>query len=119
MTSHVLQFTQTSFSPFPSNQENKLGLNQRETFIMQMQRRILNKAQLQVPQALVPTPLKELGKHRVVDMSLGPTHTSVLVETGQVFTFGRNSEGQLCTGNCQPRNIPSVVKALHAKPMVR
>ena len=106
-------------SPLPSNHENKLGLNQRETFIMQMQRRILNKAQLQVPQALVPTPLKELGKHRVVDMSLGPTHTSVLVETGRVFTFGRNSEGQLCTGNCQPQNTPSVVKALHAKPMVR
>ena len=86
---------------------------------MQMQRRILNKAQLQVPQMLVPTPLKELGKHRVVNMSLGPTHTAVLVEMGRVYAFGRNYEGQLCTGNCQPQNIPSVVKALHAKPAVR
>ena len=32
----------------------------------------------------VPTPLKELGKHRVVDMSLGPTHTTVLTELGHV-----------------------------------
>ena len=32
----------------------------------------------------VPTPLKELGKHRVVDMSLGPTHSTVLAELGRV-----------------------------------
>ena len=32
----------------------------------------------------VPTPLKELGKHRVVDMSLGPTHSTVLTELGHV-----------------------------------
>ena len=108
-----------SSSLLPSNHENKLGLNQRETFIMQMQRRILNKSQLQVPQMLVPTPLKELGKHRVINISLGPTHTSVLVEMGRVYAFGRNSEGQLCAGNCQPRNTPSAVKALHAKPTVR
>ena len=67
---------------------------------------------------LVPMPIKDLGKHRVVDMSLGPTHTAVLVETGQVYTFGRNSEGQLCTGSCQPRNTPMVVKALQTRPTV-
>ena len=100
-----------------SNQDNKLGLNRRETFIGQM-RRILSKTQLQVPQALVATPIKELGKHRVVDMSLGPTHSCVVVETGRVYTFGRNSEGQLCTGNLLPKNMPSAVKGLRTKPMV-
>ena len=123
-----------------SNQDNKLGLNRRETFIMQM-RKILNKVytclfsssfsasratlsfhslagtlavfftnilfftlsllpfplspslslsvkdrQLQVSSMSVPTPLKELGKHRVVDMSLGPTHSTVLAELGRVRT---------------------------------
>ena len=68
-----------------SNQDNKLGLNRRETFIMQM-RKILNKERLQVMSMSVPTPLKELGKHRVVDMSLGPTHSTVLTEMGHVST---------------------------------
>ena len=101
-----------------SNQDNKLGLNQRETFIGQM-RRILSKTQLQVAQTLVATPIKELGKHRVVDMSLGPTHSCVVVEMGRVYTFGRNSEGQLCTGNLLSKNMPSVIKGLPTKPMVR
>ena len=36
-------------------------------------------------QTLQATPLKELGKHRVVDMSLGPTHSSLIIDTGKVF----------------------------------
>ena len=43
--------------------------------------------QLQVTSMSVPTPLKELGKHRVVDMSLGPTHSTVLAELGRVRPF--------------------------------
>lgn len=69
--------------PLFSNQYNKLGLNQRQTFIGQM-RRILNKTNLQVQQALVATPIKELGKHRVVDMAIGPTHSCLVVESGKV-----------------------------------
>lgn len=67
---------------------------------------------------LEPTPVKELGKHRVTDMALGPTHSAVLVETGSVFTFGRNSEGQLCSGNTQPSYIPVMVKSLLSKAWV-
>ena len=81
-------------------------------------KRILNKRQLQVPSVAVATPIKELGKHRVVDMSLGPTHTAVVVETGQLYTFGRNSEGQLCSGNLLPRNMPVPVRTMQAKPTV-
>lgn len=67
---------------------------------------------------LEPTPVKELGKHRVTDMALGPTHSAILVETGAVYTFGRNSEGQLCSGNTQPSNIPVMVKSLLPKAWV-
>ena len=66
-----------------SNQYNKLGLNQRQTFIGQM-RRIWNKASDLVTHALEPTPIKELGKHRVIDMAIGPTHSCLVVETGKV-----------------------------------
>lgn len=38
----------------------------------------------------VPTPLKELGKRRVVDMSLGPTHSTVLAELGHVSVVESN-----------------------------
>ena len=44
----------------------------------------LQDRQLQVTAMSLPTPLKELGKHRVVDMSLGPTHSTVLTELGRV-----------------------------------
>ena len=67
---------------------------------------------------LEPTPVKELGKHRVTDMALGPTHSVVLVETGAVYTFGRNSEGQLCAGNTQASYIPVMVKSLLTKAWV-
>ncbi len=66
----------------------------------------------------MPIPLKDVGKHRVIDMALGPTHSAVVVEAGQVYTFGRNSEGQLCAGHCLPRNTPVHVKGLQAKPTV-
>ncbi len=51
-------------------------------------------------------------------MALGPTHSAVVVEAGQVYTFGRNSEGQLCAGHCLPRNTPVQVKGLQTKPTV-
>ena len=71
-----------------------------------------------MPYALTPTPIKELGKHRIVDCSLGSTHSAFLTETGLVYTFGRNSEGQLGCGNCVPREMPAIVKELKDKPMV-
>ena len=37
----------------------------------------------------------------------------------QVFTFGRNNEGQLCAGNLQPSVVPVNVKALTGRPTVR
>ena len=81
-------------------------------------RRILSKTQLQVQQKLIPTPIKDLGKHRVIDMSLGPTHSCVLVEVGRVFTFGRNTEGQLCSGHLIGCAAPVPVKGLGDKAMV-
>ena len=68
--------------------------------------------------ALVPTPIKELGKHRVINYSLGPTHSAFLVEAGHVYSFGRNTEGQLGVGDCMPREMASVVRCGAEKPIV-
>ncbi len=81
-------------------------------------RRILSKTQLQVSHALVPTPLKDLGKHRVIDMAIGPTHSAVLVDSGRVITFGRNAEGQLGAGHITGSATPLVVKGLGDKAVV-
>ena len=63
----------------------------------------------------VPTAVKVLSKHRVLDVSLGPAHSAALVEPGLVYTFGENQMGQLACGNCKPRDVPAIVKALEDK----
>ena len=72
-------------------------------------------SQLQVDGKNVPTAVKALSKHRVLDVSLGPTHGAALVEPGLVYIFGDNHVGQLACGNCKPRDVPALVKALEDK----
>lgn len=95
-----------------SNANNKLGLNNRQGFLMQM-KNLLNK--VQVDGKNVPTAVKVLSKHRVLDVSLGPAHSAALVEPGLVYTFGDNQYGQLACNNCKPREVPAIVKALEEK----
>ena len=145
---------------FGSNANNKLGLNNRQGFLVQM-KNLLNKVLLcssllrdftacssatkhikfvsmtctvqvklldndfsertvitfkvQVDGKNVPTAVKVLSKHRVLDVSLGANHSAALVEPGLVYTFGDNQMGQLACGNCKPRDVPAIVKALEDK----
>ena len=46
---------------------------------------------------------------------MGPTHTAVMVKPGQIYTFGRNSEGQLGAGNVKQISGYVEVKAMHDK----
>ncbi|XP_048580556.1 uncharacterized protein LOC5518663 isoform X2 [Nematostella vectensis] len=92
-----------------SNANNKLGLNNRQGFLMQM-KNLLNKDPVKV--TTTPTAVKALSRYRVVDMALGPTHSAVLVEPGHVHTFGSNQDGQLGSGNTKPRDAPASVKQL-------
>ena len=59
--------------------------------------------------------MKGLSKHRVIDMSLGPTHSAVIVEGGRVVTFGRNCEGQLGCGSMNFKSTPGVVTSTAGK----
>ena len=67
---------------------------------------------------LKPSSVKGLSKHRVIDMSLGPTHSAVIVEGGRVVTFGRNTEGQLGCGSMTCKSTPGVVTSVKGGVMV-
>ena len=72
-------------------------------------------AKLEVSCQLKPSSVKGLSKHRVIDMSLGPTHSAVIVEGGRVVTFGRNTEGQLGCGSINCKSTPGVVTSTAGK----
>ncbi|XP_012937764.1 uncharacterized protein LOC101851545 [Aplysia californica] len=95
-----------------NNEHNKLGLNNRQGFLMAM-KNIFTKTE--VDGKNVPTPVRALARHRVLAVSMGRNHTAVIVEPGHVITFGRNLEGQLGTQNVKPASNPVEVKALEEK----
>ncbi|KAL0271844.1 UNVERIFIED_CONTAM: hypothetical protein PYX00_008810 [Menopon gallinae] len=81
------------------NSYNKLGLSRR-AFFSSVSQDIENSLGFK----------KVMGiKDRVLDVSLGPYHTTLLTEQGQVLTMGRNSEGQLGRKNTKaPRLVDSL-----------
>ena len=62
-----------------------------------------------------PTALKVLARHSVSEMCLGPTHSSVLMDSGHLYTFGDNRYGQLGHGNLKSVESPACVKSLVGK----
>ena len=73
---------------------------------------ILIYLQTEVEGQKVPTSVRNLSRHKVLDISMGLNHTAVIVEPGHVYTFGRNIEGQLGIGNTKPQNNIMEVKAI-------
>ncbi|XP_052802250.1 serine/threonine-protein kinase Nek9-like [Mya arenaria] len=98
-----------------SNQHNKLALNNRRGFIAAM-RNIFTRTE--VDGQKVPTMVRAL-RHRMIDISMGRHHTAVIVESGTVWSFGRNVEGQLGVGETKPVDAPVEVKAMMDKNIVR
>ncbi|KAK3766064.1 hypothetical protein RRG08_002301 [Elysia crispata] len=94
------------------NENNKLGLNNRQGFLMAM-KNIFTKTE--VDGTNIPTPVRALARHRVISVSMGLYHTAVIVEPGHVITFGKNSEGQLGNQNTKPSSNPVEVKTLGDK----
>lgn len=95
-----------------NNENNKLGLNNRQGFLMAM-KNIFTKTE--VDGKNVPTAVRALARHRVLDVSMGNFHTAVIVEPGHVITFGKNMEGQLGTQNIKSSSAPVEVKVLEGK----
>jgi len=66
--------------------------------------------QCEVGEVKTFTVVRALARHRVLDISLGPQHSCVLVEPGHVYTLGCNSEAQLGSGSTRPHAAPISVK---------
>jgi alpha-tubulin suppressor-like RCC1 family protein len=77
---------------FGSNQENQLGLGPK----------FASKEGI-----IFPTLIE--GLEEIVDLAVGHHHTLLLGESGLVYSFGHNTEGQLGLGDKKNRNYPELV----------
>uniref|UniRef100_A0A1I8ADL0 non-specific serine/threonine protein kinase n=1 Tax=Steinernema glaseri TaxID=37863 RepID=A0A1I8ADL0_9BILA len=92
-----------------SNKYNKLNLNHRQGFFADMK-----DVTDDVDDVMTPRTVKPFAS-RIVDVKLGTYHSGVLLESGHIHLFGRNSVGELGMGHRQryaPWNIYNPVKAL-------
>ncbi|XP_045610447.2 serine/threonine-protein kinase Nek8 isoform X2 [Procambarus clarkii] len=103
----LLLTDQGAMLAFGKNTRNKLGLSEGGGLFS-------IKFKKDVEKALVATRVKSVGC-RVVDVAMGPSHTAILTETGQVLTFGRNCEGQLGKGNTRSVSQPVLVRSMSSK----
>jgi alpha-tubulin suppressor-like RCC1 family protein len=72
----------------------------------------ITSVQGEIEKALTLTRVKGIC-YKVADVSLGPTHTAVLTESGHVVTFGCNAEGQLGRGHLKSSSSgPCMVKSV-------
>ena len=58
------------------------------------------------------TCVRQLSKHRVVDVAMGPKHTALVTEVGSLLTLGSNQAGQLGTGDRKERDLTATVKSM-------
>jgi alpha-tubulin suppressor-like RCC1 family protein len=61
--------------------------------------------------ALPPQLLEgHISQFKIVQLSCGGVHTIALTETGRLFSWGLNSEGQLGHGDTNHRSIPTMIE---------
>ncbi|KAK9824201.1 hypothetical protein WJX72_008492 [[Myrmecia] bisecta] len=64
----------------------------------------------------IPQPIAALSGLSVVRVACGDTHTLAVTDTGDLYSFGRNQNGQLGLGNTQDSLGPQLVQALKGDP---
>ncbi|KAG7675049.1 hypothetical protein KSW81_002553 [Nannochloris sp. 'desiccata'] len=67
----------------------------------------------------IPTPIQAFSGKKVGAIACGDTHTLVALEgSGHLYTFGRNQNGQLGTGDTEDSMLPRHVTALAGKKVI-
>ncbi|XP_033111225.1 E3 ubiquitin-protein ligase HERC2-like [Anneissia japonica] len=62
-----------------------------------------------------PKMVEGLYGKKVIDLSIGQTHTLVLIDTGQIFGWGRNDQGQLGECSDQYHKEPVLMSAFEGR----
>ncbi|KAK9826396.1 hypothetical protein WJX81_007348 [Elliptochloris bilobata] len=65
----------------------------------------------------IPRAIEALRGRAVVRVACGDTHTLAATEAGELYTFGRNSNGQLGHGTTDDSLAPRLVEALKGQPV--
>ena len=65
-----------------------------------------------------PRPIKGLNGFKIVQVSAGEDHSVALTETGDVFSWGRGTNGQLGHGDVKNVWFPFMMKSLQGKGIV-
>ena len=63
----------------------------------------------------IPRAIDALRGRAVVRVACGDTHTLAVTEAGELYTFGRNSNGQLGHGSTDDSLAPRLVEALKVR----
>lgn len=67
----------------------------------------------------IPTPIPAFSGKRVWAVACGDTHTLVCLEgSGELYSFGRNQNGQLGLGDTEDSVAPRLVKTLQGKKVI-
>eukprot|EP01026_Neomeris_dumetosa_P076364 TRINITY_DN8188_c0_g1_i10.p2 TRINITY_DN8188_c0_g1~~TRINITY_DN8188_c0_g1_i10.p2 ORF type:complete len:238 (+),score=32.05 TRINITY_DN8188_c0_g1_i10:40-753(+) len=67
--------------------------------------------------SLVPRPLPFFTGIPIAQVCCGDSHTVIVTESGELYTFGRNQNGQLGLGHNQDQFNPQLVPSLQNKKM--
>jgi alpha-tubulin suppressor-like RCC1 family protein len=60
----------------------------------------------------IPQPINALSGRNVVKVACGDTHTLAVTAEGELFSFGRNQNGQLGLGTTSDAILPQPVESL-------
>ncbi|XP_041354796.1 X-linked retinitis pigmentosa GTPase regulator-like isoform X2 [Gigantopelta aegis] len=70
----------------------------------------------QIKTANKPYCIKSLKREKVLLIACGRSHTFVATESGLLYSFGSNSEGQLGIPDIQESNVPKCIDSIDATP---
>jgi alpha-tubulin suppressor-like RCC1 family protein len=65
-----------------------------------------------------PTLIDAFGGEKIVAVSLWGNHSSAITETGKLYTWGYNTQGQLGDGTTTQRNTPTLIDAFGGEKIV-
>lgn len=60
----------------------------------------------------IPQPIRALSGRSIVKVACGDTHTLAVTAEGELFSFGRNQNGQLGLGTTNDALLPQLVESL-------